>query len=157
MIRRPPRSTRTDTPFPNTPPFRSPVADPPYEHGGPAGSGGGAGGGIVISGTRVDLSGATVRARGGNGGSGTTGAGGGGAGGVVKVVAPIQSGVSPDVGAGLSGDPAQLCTDVQNGRAQSELQSLMRISSAVFCLKKKKQTYEEYVSHNKHSINERIH
>src|SRR3546814_12946403 len=58
----------------------------------------------LISGTRVDLSGATVRARGGNGGSGTTGAGGGGAGGLVEVVAPIQRGVSPDVGAGPSGD-----------------------------------------------------
>src|SRR3546814_3767665 len=74
----------------------------------------------LISGTRVDLSGATVRARGGNGGSGTTGAGGGGAGGVVKVVAPIQSGVSPDVGAGLSGDPAQLCTDVPPATAAGD-------------------------------------
>lgn len=97
---------------PDTPEIPLPTADPPYEHGGPAGSGGGAGGGIVITGTRVDLAGATVRARGGNGGPGLTGAGGGGGGGVVKVVAPIQTGVAPDVTAGLPGDASALCAGV---------------------------------------------
>src|SRR3546814_6196111 len=37
---------------------------------------------------------------------------------------------------GLSHDPGALCVDVRSEEHTSELQSLMRISYAVFCLKK---------------------
>lgn len=84
-----------------------------FEHAGtnPA-SGGGSGGGIVITATRVTLTGATVEARGGNGGNSRIAAGGAGAGGLIKVVAPIQTGVAAatDVGAGLA-DASALCND----------------------------------------------
>src|SRR3546814_2550287 len=86
MIRRPPRSTRTDTLFPYTTLFRSPL--PRYRTGDP----------FAVAGMGTDP--------------------------------PVQ-------------------TDGQLERHQgarseehtSELQSLMRISYAVFCLKKKKQEY----------------
>src|SRR3546814_3502692 len=87
MIRRPPRSTRTDTLFPYTTLFRS----APGGSGGGGSRGGGSGG----------SSGGWNQ---GNGGSGGQGSGG------------------------------------QSSRSEehtSELQSLMRISYAVFCLKKK--------------------
>src|SRR3546814_14608382 len=85
MIRRPPRSTRTDTLFPYTTLFRS----------GGGGDGGGGGGG------------------------------GGGAG--VLIGGPLVL-------------PPQAPSTAQAVRSEehtSELQSLMRISYAVFCLKKK--------------------
>src|SRR3546814_7009067 len=95
MIRRPPRSTRTDTLFPYTTLFRSLA--------GGAGRGPGAGG---RGGGRRDHAGA-----------------GGGA---------VAGGVR-DQGVGRSEEHT------------SELQSLMRISYAVFCLKKKKkQTTNKY-------------
>src|SRR3546814_3662938 len=92
MIRRPPRSTRTDTLFPYTTLFRSP--------------GGRLAGQPAAAAQRLpgQLAGATARRR-------------------------------PDRGAVCSGAP--------EGRSEehtSELQSLMRISYAVFCLKKKKKT-----------------
>ena len=63
--------------------------DPPFEHTGADGSGGGAGGTILFrAGHRVDVSGASISATGGNGGDGETGAGGAGGGGVVKLIAP---------------------------------------------------------------------
>src|SRR3546814_1065796 len=88
MIRRPPRSTRTDTLFPYTTLFRSARTD----------DGGG---------TRACCS--------------DQGAG---------VLRPHQ-----DAGKGLRELPAAARSEEHT----SELQSLMRISYAVFCLKKKKQ------------------
>src|SRR3546814_1814252 len=102
MIRRPPRSTRTDTLFPYTTLFRSGDA------GGSAQAGG------LLRGRRRAL---------------------------------------PDGGHGHRRDPrehpprvaAQGCA-LHGGRSEehtSELQSLMRISYAVFCLKKKKPNHKE--------------
>src|SRR3546814_2869437 len=85
MIRRPPRSTRTDTLFPYTTLFRSRAYRAPRR-------------GAF---TRIGL-------------SGTRDAG--------------QRGVSAGRG----------CLDARSEEHTSELQSLMRISYAVFCLKKKK-------------------
>src|SRR3546814_15901741 len=94
MIRRPPRSTRTDTPFPHTTLFRS----HPRRRDGAAGAGGGRAG-------RCD------RVR--------TAVGGG------RVAA---AGARPV-------DPARRLRSEEH---TSEFQSLMRISYAVFGLKKKK-------------------
>src|SRR3546814_5973959 len=94
MIRRPPRSTRTDTLFPYTTLFRS------------------------------------VHAAG-----------------ICAVVQRLEFQLRPDgdVEGGARPVPlCHLCEDVQIGRSEehtSELQSLMRISYAVFCLKKKKKQY----------------
>src|SRR3546814_9021612 len=85
MIRRPPRSTRTDTLFPYTTLFRSQAA---------AGLG-------IVEGSRVRL---------------------GNRQGSLVVHAKLFDGLQPDVG---------------SEEHTSELQSLMRISYAVFCLKKK--------------------
>src|SRR3546814_9102180 len=107
MIRRPPRSTRTDTLFPYTTLFRSAVLDRSQfaEHPGP----------------HRDRA---ADPRGLCGRRGQRAARG-----------------------GLFADRAQA------GRSEehtSELQSLMRISYAVFCLKKnKKQTYEKQIRINK--------
>lgn len=98
-----------------TPEIDNPIEDPPYEHTGDIGSGGGSGGGIVFEARHlVDLTGASISAIGGNGGDGRLGAGGGGGGGVVKVLAPEQSGatgLSTAVVAGLNGSDAG-CADV---------------------------------------------
>src|SRR3546814_4086844 len=106
MIRRPPRSTRTDTLFPYTTLFRS-VGD----HGG----------------AQVDRphhSGAQPVAAG------------------VAAFTPAAAASGSDArlaGAGGARDRSEEHT--------SELQSLMRISYAVFCLKKKKQQYSIHQSH----------
>src|SRR3546814_10031041 len=92
MIRRPPRSTRTDTLFPYTTLFRSWLA--------PATP--------ASAGTQFFSS------------VGAAGAGGGCCGGAIQ---PISSPMS------------RICRSEEH---TSELQSLMRISYAVFCLKKKK-------------------
>src|SRR3546814_20614251 len=95
MIRRPPRSTRTDTLFPYTPLFRSIFGDP-----------------------GADIP-ATKRLYGGGGGSVRAFG--------YQMLGPLDA----------SGDP--LGGRSQVGRSEehtSELQSLMRISYAVFCLKK---------------------
>src|SRR3546814_8019375 len=85
MIRRPPRSTRTDTLFPYTTLFRSPAPDQPGQHFRE----------IARQTERLaDLGDCTARA--------------------------------------VAGD------DCRSEEHTSELQSLMRISYAVFCLKKKK-------------------
>src|SRR3546814_3582866 len=93
MIRRPPRSTRTDTLFPYTTLFRSLGAAPSAARGADAG----------------------------------------------RQPAP---GVLPRGTAGRSdAGPARLAGRAPDARSEehtSELQSLMRISYAVFCLKKKK-------------------
>src|SRR3546814_2204121 len=102
MIRRPPRSTRTDTLFPYTPLFRS--ADPAPVRG--------------------QLRRRAVRRRAGPGRAAAAGA-----------VPALLCRPEPRAFRARPGDV--------RGRARSEehtseLQSLMRISYAVFCLKKKK-------------------
>src|SRR3546814_4718345 len=99
MIRRPPRSTRTDTLFPYTTLFRSPQPDFGTEHHARAQR------------RRRDLDKGPQRQR-------------------------------PDEDADGGGDEnAVHRRDVERSEEHtSELQSLMRISYAVFCLKKKKQT-----------------
>src|SRR3546814_4921884 len=94
MIRRPPRSTRTDTPFPNTPLFRSDLVAPPLVDRAP-----------LLHGL-------------------------------------LRSGQGRD--ARLLHRPKDAGTHVvlqevhaRSEEHTSELQSLMRISYAVFCLKKK--------------------
>src|SRR3546814_5097510 len=106
MLRRPPRSTRTDTLFPYTTLFRS--ADP--DGGGKAGRG--------------DDFGDVAESRHGPD-AGTASA----------ASAPPRGG-DPGIGAGRSEEHT------------SELQSLMRISYAVFCLKKKKQPTPETTTYN---------
>src|SRR3546814_8367097 len=100
MIRRPPRSTRTDTLFPYTTLFRSvgPVADA----------------GRLLRGKRHRAGGRTDRDRGGL----------------------RHRRLDPQSGALLRRVRAQADRSEEH---TSELQSLMRISYAVFCLKKKKQ------------------
>src|SRR3546814_7306653 len=96
MIRRPPRSTRTDTLFPYTTLFRS-LKDEP-------------GGAVAV-----------------RGGADCGGEDGG--------VAPTRKNANREAAANRLGPTAI------SGRSEehtSELQSLMRISYAVFCLKKKK-------------------
>src|SRR3546814_8079339 len=94
MIRRPPRSTRTDTLFPYTTLFRSHAAEAGIEH---------------------------------------------------RFVRQLAVGDQPQAAAGLQrrrgrGDEraAEVGARVRSEEHTSELQSLMRISYAVFCLKKKK-------------------
>src|SRR3546814_9705556 len=93
MIRRPPRSTRTDTLFPYTTLFRS-VRDARIEHG--------------------------------------------------QIVARAMGREAPAGAAALHADGDLLAVDhgfdQRSEEHTSELQSLMRISYAVFCLKKKKKT-----------------
>src|SRR3546814_4515436 len=101
MIRRPPRSTRTDTLFPYTTLFRS--GDP-------------------------DLSGLQVNAV----GAGPKAAPGACAG------QNLHSGLEA-FQQSLIGTQHALADDARSEEHTSELQSLMRISYAVFCLKKKKQ------------------
>src|SRR3546814_9324896 len=86
MIRRPPRSTRTDTLFPYTTLFRSRLVPRAIA-------------GLAVVGAGCAVAGALPRG-------------------------------------GLSG----ACASGRSEEHTSELQSLMRISYAVFCLKKKKQT-----------------
>src|SRR3546814_8925483 len=109
MIRRPPRSTRTDTLFPYTTLFRSvtpqtqvvtqtiplpPIPYAPFPQSGWEG-GGGSGGGVTV------------------------------------------------IGGGFGGG-------FRSEEHTSELQSLMRISYAVFCLKKKKKIVHGHVEHYKY-------
>src|SRR3546814_10724187 len=90
MIRRPPRSTRTDTLFPYTTLFRSVLGrELPGQ--------------IMKAGLRLDLH-------------------------------PMES---VRTAVGWAGDAFHGCTHRRSEEHTSELQSLMRISYAVFCLKKK--------------------
>src|SRR3546814_8403674 len=103
MLRRPPRSTRTDTLFPYTTLFRSGVRR-------------------MADLARTDLGGALLgrlpwRARG-----------------RLDAVAPTH--VEVPSGSRIAVDRSEEHT--------SELQSLIRISYAVFCLKKKKKTNKQY-------------
>src|SRR3546814_5752934 len=104
MIRRPPRSTRTDTLFPYTTLFRSPSA---YQ---PSMSSSRFNAALIID---------TASIGGSFGAVGTA---------TASTVA--------------SGDLGSLCVR-RSEEHTSELQSLMRISYAVFCLKKKKKNIQE--------------
>src|SRR3546814_2139186 len=106
MIRRPPRSTRTDTLFPYTTLFRSARLRVPWTTCGCGESGPPA---------LVNAGGVALR---------TTG------------WSPVA--LLPQAGGGLS-------WDLRSEEHTSELQSLMRISYAVFCLKKKKKTYIQHI------------
>src|SRR3546814_8422204 len=99
MIRRPPRSTRTDTLCPYTTPFRSPCSHEPRPHGA----------------RRPD------RRRRADVGSVLQG---GGRIGAARPAQPVLHTSQPPAG------------EVRSEEHTSELQSLMRISYAVFCLKK---------------------
>src|SRR3546814_4423513 len=110
MIRRPPRSTRTDTLFPYTTLFRSVLA---------------------IGGLKEKLL-AALRAE-----------------------HEVSSIAFPAISCGVFGYPHALAAEVAIGQLRawdrseehtSELQSLMRISYAVFCLKKKKHNNRNYTS-----------
>src|SRR3546814_2065503 len=110
MIRRPPRSTRTDTLFPYTTLFRS----------------------VEEQAARVGVR-LKVRAR-----VGTFG-------GLCRIVAHgVGVGIVPDTAARRARRSAPIAivrlTDDRSEEHTSELQSLMRISYAVFCLKKKNNT-----------------
>src|SRR3546814_7099831 len=113
MIRRPPRSTLTDTLFPATTPFRSQAIDGDSEIGQHQSQGAG-----VVA-RRLD------RADGGD------------------IVQPVERASRRKDGPMRrleTGDAAALLIDQDRSEEHtSELQSLMRISYAVFCLKKKKQ------------------
>src|SRR3546814_7168350 len=100
MIRRPPRSTRTDTLFPYTTLFRSPGRHV-----------------FLSAGCRMRIALRTGRNR------------------------PDKTGRERPSGT-AGGCPAR------SEEHTSELQSLMRSSYAVFCLKKKKTTREQHVTHN---------
>src|SRR3546814_2560602 len=113
MIRRPPRSTRTDTLFPYTTLFRSLEGEPgllvePYGVGGPPGL-------VVELGRRLVIVGSLVARR----------------------CAVGQAGADVDAARGRRSE-----------EHTSELQSLMRISYAVFCLKKKKKTITHTENNN---------
>src|SRR3546814_4918546 len=115
MIRRPPRSTRTDTLFPYTALFRSPVGgDEPRTVELPAALPGDGRGGREFGDTAADI-----------------GAAGGFAG-------------TAGTGARQGAEHARLRSEEHT----SELQSLMRISYAVFCLKKK---HKRNRLHTRHS------
>src|SRR3546814_1231963 len=96
MIRRPPRSTRTDTLFPYTTLFRSPFLDRSLCIFEPNS--------LVICG---NITGQSAR-------------------------------VTAATASGSLGSTADAVRDARSEEHTSELQSLMRISYAVFCLKKKK-------------------
>src|SRR3546814_5577894 len=108
MVRRPPRSTRTDTLFPYTTLFRSAVRS-----GRPRADGGG---GLRRRALRHQPGGRAARTRPGG-----------------------KRAPRPDHRAAArgSGNAARHRSEEHT----SELQSLMRISYAVFCLKKKKKTH----------------
>src|SRR3546814_8614768 len=102
MIRRPPRSTRTDTLFPYTTLFRS----------------------VAVAGQHVGVGHARHRA-------------------VGEGFAPAVAGRPHAHQAGVHAVLHEACQD-RSEEHTSELQSLMRISYAVFCLKKKKNTTSPY-------------
>src|SRR3546814_4955815 len=140
MIRRPPRSTRTDTRFPYTTLFRSGILASCLT-------------GIALSIRRprggCGLSGRTLL-------SGSTGVDGVGQvlarvlGGLVGALGHLDSPSAPS--AGSSSTISASTTSSRSEEHTSELQSLMRISYAVFCLKKIK-IYNNVTTHNRHTTN----
>src|SRR3546814_11607158 len=165
MIRRPPRSTRTDTLFPYTTLFRSRLAPAAVRRGVRAGGasaddaepGGRAGLALLHDPHRSRGAGIETLCRGERRGAGR------GAGAVPLVAAPpcVRPAGAADGAIGRAGRRHALADDRADGDAAgpgagrgrgrsrdrdggrrseehtSELQSLMRISYAVFCLKKK--------------------
>src|SRR3546814_13435372 len=123
MIRQPTRSTRTDTLFPHTTLFRS-------CEGIEAGPRCGGCCCWTLCGLRVGIGWVSVRRLGSRGGvaQGMTAANVMGDG--------VQEHFAADFGEAAQHEP---CETVRSEEHTSELQSLMRISYAVFCLKKKKQ------------------
>src|SRR3546814_5307585 len=109
MIRRPPRSTRTDTLFPYTTLFRS------WGH--------------------------RTRARGGRGRTGQC-----------PQARLLRGGGRPHA---MYGDRAM--AEQRSEEHTSELQSLMRISYAVFCLKNKKKNNKNTTHLSKHNTNQQQH
>src|SRR3546814_6242196 len=131
MIRRPPRSTRTDTLFPYTTLFRSRSGGGRGAGGGDAGAAGAAGAdiaGAVMKEMRIAHPAATSEQARKSRCSSPEGEGG------IGAVALRLVGVMARVAGWRSEEHT------------SELQSLMRISYAVFCLKKKtiRQARHEY-------------
>src|SRR3546814_3599952 len=119
MIRRPPRSTRTDTLFPYTTLFRS-----VGWAGGPLVGREGLAGGAACQQReprtctcRAEIVGLQVRDR------------------------PEQEVGAVIGGVGVGAGGIDIDAEPRSEEHTSELQSLMRISYAVFCLKKKKQTH----------------
>src|SRR3546814_10344125 len=112
MIRRPPRSTRTDTLFPYTTLFRS--AD------------------VLIVDLRIDCRGDVHLGR------DDAGLLQHDAGGQDRFTLLFANDRIGEVGALVELDGRHLVGDLRSEEHTSELQSLMRISYAVFCLKKKK-------------------
>src|SRR3546814_3541327 len=123
MIRRPPRATRTDTLFPYTPLFRSTGTSTPRRHDGSC----------------------SVRNRDHVAGSLRIGI-------ANDHTEPVPFAMNADESLHESGrrhDQGSARIKVFRSRSEehtSELQSLMRISYAVFCLKKKKTTNEQHKS-----------
>src|SRR3546814_9439845 len=113
MIRRPPRSTRTDTRVPSTTLFRSPGPHPIQ----------GLGAGFIPRNLHTDL-----------------------LDGVIKVEAADAKQwalrAATDEGMLIGISSGATLAAIRSEEHTSELQSLMRISYAVFCLKKKKTQYE---------------
>src|SRR3546814_2695640 len=143
MIRRPPRSTRTDTLFPYTTLFRSPRAaraDRLAKHDCGGGRSRRAGCPRPADRARTDVF--RRRACGGGGRAAVPASArlGGEPGGAPRAPPP------PPAVAARACEPLPAGgADFSAGRSEehtSELQSLMRISYAVFCLKKKKHTNE---------------
>src|SRR3546814_6834216 len=124
MIRRPPRSTRTDTLFPYSTLFRSVPRGRTCQ-----GQGDLSAAARLVRGARRD---AAAGRAGRDPGAGPLSRGGAGA-------WPVLFGAAGGAGAAEPGQHLQ--GDGERPRSEehtSELQSLMRISYAVFCLKKKK-------------------
>src|SRR3546814_3980122 len=115
MIRRPPRSTRTDTLFPYTTLFRSVVLDRKQLHHG----------GEAALRNRGDLGGLWLRHL------------------SARAFAVLEASRPPALDAAAEPFGGHFGVPLVAARSEehtSELQSLMRISYAVFCLKKKQHT-----------------
>src|SRR3546814_2544291 len=120
MIRRPPRSTRTDTLFPYTTRFRSrsKVMTQRTNRTGLADATPPLGGVDAIGLQQLRTTFDTTQ--------------------LLRAVDDL------DTICALVADPDELRTDLRSEEHTSELQTLMRISYAVFCLKKKKTIHKKY-------------
>src|SRR3546814_10304606 len=122
MIRRPPRATRTDTLFPYTTLFRSQSTGDSFLN-------------WAIGGYYSRLNVDSTRRQGGEIITNTPL----GPNPVANTIAVIEDGVIPI--AEITSARAEFLSAFRSEEHTSELQSLMRISYAVFCLKKTKQHY----------------